>query len=129
MLVAGGGAIDDLGGFVASTYMRGVALVKVPTSLEGMVDTAIGGKSALNHKQVRNLVGTFHHPRLAWADAALLRDEPERQRRAAFAEVVKYAMLETSLVPGEAIGTSLLEQVEKQRRRSCSRWTARSCCR
>jgi shikimate kinase / 3-dehydroquinate synthase len=112
-LVVGGGAIDDLGGFVASTYMRGIALVKVPTSLEGMVDTAIGGKSALNHKRASNLVGTFHHPRLAWADASLLRDEPERQRRAAFAEVVKYAMLENSLMPGEAIGASLLDEVER----------------
>jgi len=113
VVLIGGGAIDDLGGFVASTYMRGLPLVKVPTSLEGMVDTAIGGKSALNHRQASNLVGTFHHPRLAWADAALLRDEPERQRRAAFAEVVKYAMLESSLMPGEAIGSSLLEQVER----------------
>ncbi len=113
VLIIGGGAIDDLGGFVASTYMRGLPLIKVPTSLEGMVDTAIGGKSALNHKQAHNLVGTFHHPRLAWVDAALLHDEPERQRRAAFAEVVKYAMLETSLMPGEAIGSSLLEQVER----------------
>ncbi len=113
VLVVGGDAIDDLGGFVASTYMRGLPLVKVPTSLEGMVDTSIGGKSALNHKRARNLVGTFHHPRLAWADAALLRDEPERERRAAFAEVVKYGMIESSLMPGEAIATSLLEQVER----------------
>jgi shikimate kinase / 3-dehydroquinate synthase len=112
-LVVGGGAIDDLGGFVASTYMRGVALIKVPTSLEGMVDTAIGGKSALNHKRASNLIGTFHHPRLAWADASLLRDEPERQRRAAFAEVVKYAMLENSLMPGESVADNLLEQVER----------------
>ena len=113
VLVVGGDAIDDLGGFVASTYMRGIPLVKVPTSLEGMVDTAIGGKSALNHKRARNLVGTFHHPRLAWADAALLHDEPARERRAAFAEVVKYAMIESSLMPGEAIASSLLEQVER----------------
>jgi 3-dehydroquinate synthetase/shikimate kinase len=114
VLVAGGGAVDDLGSFVASTYMRGVALVKVPTSLEGMVDTAIGGKSALNHKQARNLVGTFYHPRLVWIDASLLREEPVRQRRAAFAEVVKYGMLEHSLMPGGAMPTSLLEQLEAQ---------------
>lgn len=112
VLVIGGGAVDDVGGFVASTYMRGLPLVKVPTSLDGMVDTAIGGKAALNHKQASNLIGTFHHPRLAWMDAALLRDEPERSRRAAFAEVVKYAMLEHSLMPGEAIGSSLLDQIE-----------------
>jgi len=113
MLVVGGGAVDDLGSFVAATYMRGLPLVKVPTSLEGIVDTSIGGKSALNHRRASNLVGTFYHPRLAWADASLLHDEPERQRRAAFAEVVKYAMLEGSLMPGEAIGASLLDQVER----------------
>jgi shikimate kinase / 3-dehydroquinate synthase len=113
VLVVGGGPIDDLGGFVASTYMRGVALIKVPTSLEGMVDTAIGGKSALNHKRASNLIGTFHHPRLAVADASLLRDEPERERRAAFAEVVKYAMIESSLMPGEAIGVRLLDHLEQ----------------
>jgi shikimate kinase / 3-dehydroquinate synthase len=113
MLVVGGGPIDDLGGFVASTYMRGIALVKVPTSLEGMVDTAIGGKSALNHRRVSNLIGTFHHPRLAVADASLLRDEPERPRRAAFSEVVKYAMIESSLMPGESIGFTLLEYLEQ----------------
>ena len=112
VLVIGGGAVDDLGGFVASTYMRGLPLIKVPTSLDGMVDTAIGGKAALNHKQASNLIGTFHHPRLAWVDAALLRDEPERHCRAAFGEVIKYAMLEHSLIPGEAIGSSLLDQVE-----------------
>jgi 3-dehydroquinate synthase len=112
LVVVGGGAVDDLGGFVASTYMRGIALVKVPASLEGMVDTSIGGKTALNHARARNLIGTFYHPRLAWSDVSLVRDEPVRQSRAAFAEIVKYAMLEGSLMPYETIGPTLLEHLE-----------------
>ncbi len=112
LVVVGGGAVDDLGGFVASTYMRGIALVKVPASLEGMVDTSIGGKTALNHARARNLIGTFYHPRLAWSDVSLVRDEPLRQVRAAFAEIVKYAMLEGSLMPYETIGPTMLEQLE-----------------
>jgi 3-dehydroquinate synthase len=113
VLVAGGGALDDLGGFVASTYMRGVPLVKVPASLEGMVDSAIGGKTALNHRRGRNLIGTFYHPRLVWADASLLFNEPARELRAAWAEVVKYAMLEQSLLPGEAISAPLFDHLEQ----------------
>jgi len=111
LLIVGGGAIDDVGGFAASTYMRGVAMVKVPTSLEGMVDTSIGGKTALNHPRARNLIGTFYHPRLVWTDAALLRDEPQEQLRAAWAEVVKYAMLESSLLRDEISGATLFEVV------------------
>ena len=112
-IVVGGGAIDDVGGFAASTYMRGVALVKVPTSLEGMVDTSIGGKTALNHPRARNLIGTFYHPRLIWSDASILRDEPEDELRAAWSEVVKYAMLESSLLRDQVVGVSLFEQLQQ----------------
>lgn len=113
LLVVGGGAVDDLGGFVASTYMRGVPLVKVPTSLECMVDGAIGGKTALNHPSARNLIGTFYQPWLVWSDAALLCDEPPHERRAAWAEVIKSAMLEGSLVPDGVSGPTLFEQLER----------------
>jgi 3-dehydroquinate synthase len=112
-MVVGGGAIDDLGGFVASTYMRGVPLVKVPTSLEGMVDNSIGGKTALNHPRAHNLIGTFFHPRLAWADASLLLDEEPRQLRSAWAEVVKYAMIESSLLRDQVMGTTLFCELER----------------
>lgn len=110
-VIIGGGAIDDVGGFAASTYMRGVALVKVPTSLEGMVDSSIGGKTALNHPRARNLIGTFYHPRLVWADASLLQDEPPAELRAAWAEVVKYAMLEGSLLRDQVAGVTLFDQL------------------
>jgi len=112
-VIVGGGAVDDLGGFAASTYMRGVALVKIPTSLDGMVDSSIGGKTALNHPRARNLIGTFYHPRLIWSDASLLRDESEKELRAAWAEVVKYAMLESSLLRHQEVGVSLFDQLKE----------------
>jgi len=112
-IIIGGGAIEDLAAFAASTYMRGVALVKVPTSLEAMVDSSIGGKTALNHPRARNLIGTFYHPRLVWSDASLLRDEPKEELRAAWAEVVKYAMLESSLLRDQVVGVSLFEQLKQ----------------
>lgn len=113
VLVAGGGAIDDVGSFAASTYMRGVPLVKVPTSLEGIVDASIGGKTAINHPCARNLIGTFFHPRLVWSDVSLLQGEDPDELRSAWAEVVKYAMLESSLLRDQVIGTTLLEQLEQ----------------
>jgi 3-dehydroquinate synthetase/shikimate kinase len=113
LVVLGGAALDDLGGFVASTYMRGVPLIKVPTSLEGMVDGSIGGKTALNHPRARNLVGTFYHPRLALSDVSLLAAAPAREVRSAWAEVVKYAMLEQSLMPGEPPGRTLFAELDE----------------
>jgi 3-dehydroquinate synthase len=113
VVVAGGGAIDDVGSFAASTYMRGVPLVKVPTSLEGIVDASIGGKTAINHPCARNLIGTFFHPRLVWSDVSLLQSEPPDELRSAWAEVVKYAMLESSLLRDLVMGTTLLEQLEQ----------------
>ena len=112
-VVIGGGAIDDVGGFAASTYMRGISLVKVPTSLEGMVDTSIGGKTALNHPRARNLIGTFFHPRLVLSDASLLLNEPKAELRAAWAEVVKYAMLESSLLRDQVVGATLFDELKQ----------------
>ncbi len=113
VIVAGGGAIDDVGSFAASTYMRGVPLIKVPTSLEGIVDASIGGKTAINHPCARNLIGTFFHPRLVWSDVSLLQSEEPEELRSAWAEVVKYAMLESSLLRDQVMGTTLLEQLEQ----------------
>jgi shikimate kinase / 3-dehydroquinate synthase len=111
LMIVGGGAIDDVGSFAASTYMRGVPLVKVPSSLEGMVDTSIGGKTALNHPTARNLIGTFYHPRLVWTDASLLRVGSVENVRPAWAEVIKYAMLEGSLLRDEISGMKLFDVV------------------
>jgi len=113
VMVIGGGAIDDVGSFAASTYMRGVPLVKVPTSLEGIVDSSIGGKTAINHRRARNLIGSFYHPRLVWSDVSLLRSEEPEDLRSAWAEVIKYAMLESSLLRDHVMGLTLFEQVER----------------
>jgi 3-dehydroquinate synthase len=78
-----------------------------------MVDSSIGGKTALNHPRARNLIGTFFHPRLVWSDASLLRDEPEGELRAAWAEVVKYAMLESSLLRDQVIGITLFDELNQ----------------
>jgi shikimate kinase / 3-dehydroquinate synthase len=113
VIIIGGGAIDDAGSFAASTYMRGVPLVKVPTSLEGIVDSSIGGKTAINHPRAQNLIGTFYHPRLVWSDLSVLQSEDPEELRSAWAEVVKYAMLESSLLRDHVMGETLFEQIER----------------
>jgi 3-dehydroquinate synthase len=88
----GGGAVGDLAGFVASTYMRGVSLVQVPTTLTAQVDAAIGGKTAVNLPEGKNLVGTFHQPIAVVADVEVLGSLPDRDYRGGLAEVAKYGL-------------------------------------
>jgi 3-dehydroquinate synthase len=92
VLALGGGAVGDLAGFVASTYMRGVACLQVPTTLLAQVDAAIGGKTAVNLPEGKNLVGTFAQPAGVVADVEPLRELPEREFRSGLAEVAKYAL-------------------------------------
>lgn len=89
----GGGVITDLGGFAAATLLRGVRYLSVPTSLLGMVDAAVGGKTAVDLPEGKNLAGAFHHPSLVWIDVAALRTLPARDLRAGLAEVVKVAVM------------------------------------
>lgn len=93
MVALGGGVIGDMTGFAAATWLRGLGVVQVPTSLLAMVDAAIGGKTGVNHPQGKNLIGAFHQPRLVMIDPLVLRTLPPRQWRAGLAEVIKYGVI------------------------------------
>lgn len=92
VVTLGGGVASDLGGFVASAYQRGVAVIHLPTTLLGQVDAAIGGKTGVNLPSGKNLAGTFYQPAAVLADVTLLRTLPSRQFRSGMAEVVKYGL-------------------------------------
>lgn len=85
----GGGAVTDLAGYVAASWMRGVAVIQVPTSLLAMVDAAVGGKTGINTAAGKNLVGAFHEPRAVYLDLAALRTLPEREVVSGSAEIIK----------------------------------------
>ena len=85
----GGGVVGDLGGYIAATYMRGVAVVQVPTTLLAMVDSSVGGKTGLDVPAGKNLVGAFHQPRGVYADPTLLATLPQRELSNGMAEVIK----------------------------------------
>lgn len=93
VIALGGGVVGDMAGFAAATWMRGVRFVQLPTTLLAMVDSSVGGKTAVDLPQGKNLVGAFHQPALVLADTATLRTLPPRELRAGLAEVVKYAAL------------------------------------
>jgi 3-dehydroquinate synthase len=97
--------VGDLAGFVAATYLRGIAFVQVPTSLLAQVDSSVGGKVGVNLKAGKNLVGAFHQPRLVLCDLDTLATLPEREFRSGVAEVVKYGVIHDA---------ALFQRLEKQ---------------
>ncbi|HHY92464.1 MAG TPA: 3-dehydroquinate synthase [Firmicutes bacterium] len=93
VLALGGGVVGDAAGFLAATYLRGVPFIQVPTTLLAQVDSAVGGKVAVNLPQGKNLVGAFYQPRLVLVDPEVLTTLPEDQFRAALGEVIKYGAI------------------------------------
>jgi 3-dehydroquinate synthase len=93
VIALGGGVTGDLAGFVAATYLRGVPLVQVPTTLLAMVDSSVGGKTGVNLPEGKNLVGSFHQPVLVVADTDTLQTLPPRELAAGAAEIIKYGVI------------------------------------
>jgi len=120
LVAFGGGVIGDLAGFAASVLLRGIDFVQVPTTLLAQVDSSVGGKTGINSRHGKNLIGSFHQPRLVLADTEVLSTLPRRELLAGYAEVVKYGLASE---PGfftwlEGHGTSLIEGSPDVRRRA-----------
>src|SRR5476651_769943 len=112
IITFGGGVIGDMAGFAAATYLRGIALVHVPTTLLAQVDSAIGGKVGVNHPLGKNLIGAFYQPHAVIVDPLVLGTLPRREFRAGLYEVIKYGMTSSA---------SLFERVARERKAIFSR--------
>jgi len=126
LIALGGGVVGDLTGFVASVYMRSVPYVQIPTTLVGQVDSAIGGKTAVDLPQGKNLLGTFYQPRAVFADLRFLDTLPEREFVGGLAEIIKYGIIDD-----EKLFQRLEEDMEAVKRRDPERLLTlvETCCR
>lgn len=93
LLALGGGVVGDIAGFSASIYQRGISYIQVPTTLVAQVDSSVGGKTGVDHRLGKNLIGSFYQPRAVWIDPLALRTLPTREWVAGLAEVIKYGII------------------------------------
>lgn len=93
LLALGGGVIGDIAGFAAAIYQRGIPFVQVPTTLVAQVDSSVGGKTGVDHRLGKNLIGAFHQPKAVWIDPLLVKTLPKREWIAGLAEVIKYGII------------------------------------
>ena len=113
ILALGGGVTGDVAGFAASTYLRGIPFVQVPTTLVAQIDSSVGGKTGVNHPQGKNLIGAFYQPKMVVVDPCVLKTLPPRQWIAGLAEVIKYGM-----IADKRFFEYLAQHVEELRNRS-----------
>ena len=92
----GGGVVGDLTGFVAAAYLRGVPFIQIPTTLLSQVDSSVGGKTAVNHKLGKNLIGAFYQPKAVFIDLDMLKTLPAREIKSGLGEIVKYGIIRDS---------------------------------
>ncbi len=120
VVALGGGAVGDVAGFAAATYMRGINFVQIPTTVLAQVDASVGGKTAIDHPLAKNMIGAFHQPRLVVVDPVVARTLPEREFRSGLAEIAKhgvvleaeyFAELERDVTPLMARDLDVLERI------------------
>ena len=108
MIALGGGIVGDVTGFAAATWLRGMEYIQIPTTLLSMVDSSVGGKTAVNHPKGKNLIGAFYQPKAVFIDPETLITLPTREFKAGMAEVIKYGVIKDK---------SLFEYLENEKNR------------
>src|ERR1700723_2742008 len=125
IVALGGGVVGDLAGFVAATYLRGIPFVQVPTTLLAQVDSSVGGKTGINLRAGKNLVGAFYQPRLVLCDLDTLKTLPAREYVSGLAEVIKYGIIYDAALFASL--ESCLPKLLKRDTATLSRIVARCC--